>query len=217
MGRTLHPKYSHEYVAMVCLVSYVMRYVRPTGKEFTVLELGCGAGANIPFFLSLGVQYYAIEGSSSVIKKLHDKFPQIKKNLVSGDFTQDMPFNTNFDLVVDRSSVTHNTEDGIRNCLKIVHNKLQSEGKYVGIDWFSLLHSDYVKGQKDSDVFTKTGYAHGQFASVGRVHFSNKEHLVDLFKDFDILVLEHKEIKTEIPVNEKIFASWNLVAQKKTV
>lgn len=108
-------------------------------------------------FLSLGVKYYAIEGSSSVIEKLYDKFPQIKKNPISGDFTRDMPFNTNFDLVVDRSSVIHNTESGIINCLKIVHDKLWLQGKYIGIDWFSLLHSDYAKGQKNSDMFTKTG------------------------------------------------------------
>ena len=32
------------------LISYVMRYARPENKDFSVLELGCGAGANIPFF-----------------------------------------------------------------------------------------------------------------------------------------------------------------------
>jgi len=31
------------------LISYVMRYCKPTSNYFNVLELGCGAGANIPF------------------------------------------------------------------------------------------------------------------------------------------------------------------------
>ena len=35
------------------VVSYVMRYVRPQNKKIKVLELGCGAGANIPFFQSV--------------------------------------------------------------------------------------------------------------------------------------------------------------------
>ena len=52
------------------LVSYVMRYARPTGENFRVLELGCGAGANIPFFISLGVDYYAIDGSSTIVEIL---------------------------------------------------------------------------------------------------------------------------------------------------
>src|SRR4029077_14742021 len=34
------------------VISLVMRHARPTGSEFRVLELGCGSGANIPFFES---------------------------------------------------------------------------------------------------------------------------------------------------------------------
>jgi hypothetical protein len=43
------------------LVSYVMRHAKPSGKQFRVLEIGCGAGANIPFFLSLGVEYFGVQ------------------------------------------------------------------------------------------------------------------------------------------------------------
>ena len=62
------------------LVSYVMRYAK-SKKKISVLELGCGAGANIPFFLALGYEYYGIEGSSTIISKLKKRFPNIKKNL----------------------------------------------------------------------------------------------------------------------------------------
>ncbi len=45
------------------LVSFVMRYARPKGPTYRVLELGCGAGANVPFFRYLNVEYCAIDGS----------------------------------------------------------------------------------------------------------------------------------------------------------
>src|SRR3990172_2305781 len=93
------------------LVSYVKRYVHLT-KNSRVLELGCGAGANIPFFLSLGVKYYSIEGSAIMVNKLKKKFPNLQENIVVGDFTQNIPFSKSFDLVIDRSSLTHNTTKG---------------------------------------------------------------------------------------------------------
>lgn len=195
------------------LVSYVKRHVHLT-KNSRVLELGCGAGANIPFLLSLGVKYYSIEGSTTMVNKLKKKFPNLQENIVVGDFTQNIPFSNSFDLIIDRSSLTHNTTKGITKCLENINQKLKVGGKYIGIDWFSTSHSSYDKGGKIIDDFTRNGFQNGQFQNVGIVHFSDKSHLQGLFKSFKFLVLEHKIIQREIPPNEEIFASWNFVVQK---
>ena len=192
------------------VVSYFRRYAKDSKN---VLELGCGVGANIPFFKLNEIEYYGIEGSKSAVDRIKQRFPEV--NVIVGDFTKEIPIDKKFDLILDRGALTHNTEEGIRNCLKIIHAKLAERGKYVGIDWFSTFHSDYLKGKDDVDQFTKTGYHEGQFTSVGRVHFSSKEHLLDLLQDFNIMILEHKNIKTEIPESKKNFASWNFVAQKR--
>ena len=71
------------------LVSFVMSNL-PQKENFNVLELGCGAGANIPFFKSIGANYYAIEGSASIVENLHNKYPQFKDNIIVGDFTKDI-------------------------------------------------------------------------------------------------------------------------------
>jgi SAM-dependent methyltransferase len=194
------------------LVGYVMRYARPSGPGFRVLELGCGAGANIPFFQSLGVEYFAIEGSPSIVAKLHERFPALKDNIVAGDFTLEIPFSGEFDLVVDRSSLTHNTSAAIVQCLALISARLKPGGKFVGIDWFSTVYSEYSKGTSVADDFTRTGYREGSFADVGRVHFSDKLHLQDLFRNFEITVLEHKVIQREIPPDGWQFASWNFIA-----
>jgi SAM-dependent methyltransferase len=196
------------------LVGYVMRYARPDGPAFRVLELGCGAGANLPFFQALGVQYCGIEGSPSIVAKLQERFPAWKDNIVATDFTVDIPFAGQFDLVVDRSSLTHNTTAAIVQCLDLVRERLKPSGKFIGIDWFSTAYSESTKGVQAEDSHTRTGYTEGSFANVGRVHFSDKAHIQSLFAHFELLVLEHKVVQREIPDDGWQFAGWNFVAQR---
>jgi SAM-dependent methyltransferase len=195
------------------LVSYVMRYARPTGPDCRVLELGCGAGANIPFFLHLGVQYYSIEGSPTIVRTLQRRFPELKKNIVVGDFTKNIPFTGQFDLIIDRASLTHNSNESLIKALMVIHGKLTANGKFIGIDWYSTTHSDYKLGDY-VDQFTRKNIPEGVFKGIGTIHFSNKAHLLKLFSLFKIEILEHKIIQRKIPEDKHIFASWNLIAKK---
>jgi len=200
------------------LVSYVMRYARPHSGDFKVLELGCGAGANIPFFEWLGVKYFAIEGSHTIVSHLSNKFPKLEENIVAGDFTETIPFDGPFDLVVDRSSLTHNKTSAIINALSLVLGRLKPGGKFIGIDWFSTEHAAYFEGENLEDPFTKCNYRTGQFADIGVVHFSSREHLEYLFADFVIETLEHKIIRRDKQLDAecgKVFAAWNFVAIKR--
>ena len=196
------------------LIHFVKRYSGPFTKKFRVLELGCGAGANIPFFNSLNVEYFGIEGSIIIVENLKEKFPQLKDNLTTCDFTKTIPFSGKFDLILDRSSLAHNSTLGIESCLNLVYEKLNTNGKYIGIDWFSTSHSEYVKGEDGDDIFTRKNYLDGQFKNLGNAHFSNQNHLEDLFKKFKFLVLEEKIIKPKLSENNQIRATWNFIVEK---
>ena len=54
------------------IVSLVSRFCNKiiNNKNSKVLELGCGAGANIPFFLSKKNQYFGIDKSEYIINFL---------------------------------------------------------------------------------------------------------------------------------------------------
>lgn len=196
------------------LVSYMHRYAKPFSSGKKMLEIGFGAGANIPFFLSIGVDYYGIEGSDSIASRVRERYPELNDRLKTGDFIQ-QKYSDIYDLVVDRSSMTHNDTNAIKRGLKNLCAAMKPGAKYIGIDWFSVEHSD--SGLGDSiDEFTRANFTEGQFVGVGNVHFSTKEHILELFSEagFRVIILEHKQSVLEIPKTEHKFATWNLVAEK---
>ncbi len=195
------------------LVSYVMRYIRPEAPGLRVLELGFGAGGNIRFFKDLGARYHGIEGSQVIVEEVRRAFPEYAREIVCGDFTSEIPFSGPFDLIVDRSSLTHNSTRAIQACLGLLQARLAPGGAFVGIDWFSTAHSGYKEGKPGGDAYTRTAYEQGQFKGVGHVHFSDKDHLEELFAKFSFVVLEHKTVRRDIPKDAGTFAAWNFVAK----
>lgn len=113
------------------------------------------------------------------------------------------------------ASMTHNSMLAIKKGLKHLANHLNVGGKYIGKDWFSTCHSDYLLGDVN-DEFTRFNLLEGQFFGVGNVHFSTKEHILEMFSEAGFLVtrLEHKRSISEISYAGHQFASWNFVAEK---
>ena len=197
------------------LVAFAMRHTPNRKSDFRVLELGTGMGANVRFFNEEGMTYYGIDGSLHAINSLKERHPDISDNLALGDFTKDLVFPMQFDLIFDRASIAHNTEQSIRQCLELVDKSLKPNGKFIGIHWFSDACSDISKGVpvKDEDstlIFSETG-----FAGVGPVHFSNENHIRDLFSDFEVEILEHSLTTRATPSEGWSLGLWNIVASKR--
>ena len=185
------------------------------GCNLKILEIGFGMGANIPYFLSRGVDYFGIEGSETAFNLVSQKFPELEGKLILGDFIKNKNYTEVFDIVIDRSSMTHNTSDAIYDGLLNISNAMKVGAKYIGIDWFSTEHSEFING-KTIDNNTKIFNDNSCFSGVGKAHFSDKEHLLDIFNKsgFNVTKLTHKKSYTEIPDNKYVFATWNLVAEK---
>lgn len=197
------------------LISLVHRHCAHLIKNNSnVLELGCGAGANIPFFKALDINYYGIDGSETIIKHLEKIYPELKYQLTCGDFTSNWSFNEEFDLIFDRAALTHNNYKSIKEALKISKTNLKTGGIYIGVDYFSFSHTDSKRGKSVDDFYTRSQYAEGQFKGCGRVHFSDESHIRDLFSEFQILYLSEKIVKDYSPLSDHQFGSWNIVAKK---
>ena len=196
------------------LVSLVCRYFHRPFEGKSVLEFGCGSGPNIPFFLDNGFNYYAIEGSATVVDSLRKSYPQLVQNIVCGDFNVSLSKCDKYDLIFDRASITHNTSRSISSIVKKIHDLLNPGSFFIGVDWFSIKHSDYALGDFVDDR-TKTNYISGQFKSIGNVHFFDYQEITSLFSEFEFLSL-HEKVKTSF-LNEKnsVLASWDFVVKRR--
>ena len=63
-----------------------------------------------------------------------------------------------------------------------------------GIAGIVAAYFEAKKGNKEEDKWTRTNFIDGSFANTGRVHFSDKEHLLKLFKNYKMLYIIHKTL-----------------------
>lgn len=183
-------------------------------KKTKVLELGFGNGPNIPYFLNLNMDYSGIELSKTITDKVKKKFPLIKNKLFHGNFSASKTLGQNFDLIVDRGAMTHNSSKDIILSIDLAHKALKKGGIYIGTDWMSTDHSDFKLGTQSSDKKTKYNFKKGGFKGVGNVHFFDKVEIKKIFKNWKILYLNKKSLKSFIPNKKFNYSTWSIVAKK---
>lgn len=194
------------------LVSLFMRYAK-VHSQSRILELGCGAGANIPFFQNLGADYHAIEGSQVIVDQLHEKYEHLKERIIQGNFSQPYFDGEKFDVIVDRASVTNSQSEVLENIVGLIREKLRPGGMFIGVDWYSTENTQFSRGET-IDQWTRI-YNDGPFAGVGTVGFSDLHRLEKLFTGMKCLHMEHKVLEISEPEERRgEFATFNFVYQK---
>ncbi len=199
------------------LVALYFRYPKKMcGAPMDVLEIGFGAGANIPFFLSTGDRYFGIEGSQSIVEAVKTRFPEISSSLMCVDFSKTFGFDKQFDLIFDRASITHNHSNSINSCVKLIADRLKPGGIFIGVHWFSDQGSYVHLGIADGEKTTRRGFADGPYKDIDPVHFFSQEEIVGLFaNEFELLFLEHISRKILTEEAPKDYTMWNVVVKKK--
>jgi hypothetical protein len=200
------------------LVSLYFRYCQFLDLQDStpkVLELGSGTGNNFPFWHSLGADYFGIEFSATAVAIAIERFPELKNNLLIDDFLLLDSTPESFDVICDRASVTHCCKSEIQKIIANSFCLLKQGGLYLGVDWFSKNHSDFSAPSIKIDSNTRCDFTNGQFVGLGKVHFADRDEMLYMFKDFEILELSEKIITNQYPeVISNPFASWNIVARK---
>jgi hypothetical protein len=176
-----------------------------------ILEIGFGAGANIPFFLDKNLDYHGIDYSNKIVEQVKKKNKKIAKKLLISDINDALFPNKKFDIILDRACLTHNSDNYIKKSLSILLNKMKKDSIFYGINWYSTKTTYLKPFKKKKKLFY---FSNGPFRNLGSVNFFTKSKISNFFKKFKIVYLAQN---TTIIMQKKkfIISSWSIVAKKK--
>ncbi len=198
------------------LVTLVNRHLNKK-KKISVLEIGIGSGANVPFYLSRKFNVYGVDRSKQAIKILKKRYPKFKENFFSEDFVKKKFKPKNFDLIVDRGSLScGNDLNKIKKIISLIELYLKNDGLFIGVDLYSK-NSSYFKKKLINKNLKKNCFSFnkGPFSGMGEISFFSLTDIKNNFKNFNIIDMNEKKILNYQTIKRDIFASWMLVTKKK--
>ncbi|WP_158658011.1 class I SAM-dependent methyltransferase [Agarilytica rhodophyticola] len=203
------------------LVKTVMREFKNKDRSaVSVLELGCGAGANLSFFLCEGFQTYGIDGSPSAINNADKNLSLIKSSqqkkgtpfyfLSVGDF-KSLPYESEmFTIVVDNLSIYANNSETIDDAYKEAFRVLKPNGFMYSRVW-----GNNTTGSKTGemiDIHTSKAPLLGPCQGMGTSHFFSRDELLEHFSQFSSKTI--KRITEENTSDDIYTEEWIVWAKK---
>ena len=178
------------------LVIFMGRNYRDRDRaSVSVLEIGCGPGANLWFLHREGYRVAGIDGSPAGIKAAGERLESENKglnpnppDLKVGDFSR-LPWGeASFDVVVDMLSLYANTLPVIRATLAEVHRVLKPGGRFYSKSW-GRLTKGYGQGERIEEG-TYDAIPEGPCAAMGVSHFFDEAEIRKEFSGFTIEALD---------------------------
>lgn len=171
-------------------------YASVDHRTVSVLELGCGPGANLWFMHREGFNVAGIDGSPSAIEIAQRRLVaenaglnELPPDLRVGDFST-LPWDDdNFDHVVDVFAIYANTVDVIRATLREVGRVLRPGGRFYSKLWGRETTGFGTGIELEEGTFTNIPA--GPCADMGVAHFFDRDEIDRVFADFQISVIDH--------------------------
>jgi len=174
------------------LVRFIARnyYNANKRKNIKILDLGCGPGANSWFMAREGFDVHSFDGSSAAIKLLKQRFEKngLSHSTKIGEIIK-IPYENNyFDCVIEIECLSCNKREDIKKAVDEIHRTLKKGGKLYS-QFFGKQTWGYGKGEKIEEG-TYTKIKEGTLVGVGRVHFTDKKEIEEIFSRFEKIHIE---------------------------
>lgn len=195
------------------LIQFIARnFFAHVRKSVSLLEIGCGPGANIWFMAREGFNVTGIDGSDTAIKKAKMRLlaENLKAQLVVGDIVK-LPFeDISFDGIIDNECLYANNEQNTVLILAEINRVLKKNGllysRTFSEDMF--ISQNQIGGKLEFNNITA-----GPLSGKGFVRLINREMINTLYgRFFNILSIDKIEY-TQYNCSQKI-SEYIIICQK---
>jgi tRNA (uracil-5-)-methyltransferase TRM9 len=204
-NQILHEKWFSREEPDEVVVDFV-DLLRRKKTRMRVLDLGCGAGRHQVYMAMQGFEAHGVDISETGLSMTKERLKRQKLDayLVKCDLKMLPYISACFDAVISLHTIYHQRLEGIQETVSEIHRVLRKKG-LVLINFLSKRTFSYRKGERVEE---------GTFVELEGVekgvlhHFTDKEELEWLFRNFKILGLE----LTEKEIEGKLRSRWILSA-----
>lgn len=177
------------------LVVNFLTALKEKDEKSRVLDLGCGAGRNLVYIASQGFEAYGIDTSETGLNFTKDRLRKRKLDayVAKGDMRL-LPYrNGCFDVIVCLFAIYHQRRKEIEVTISEIQRVLKKKGVLL-INFQSKKSNMYGKGVKvEEDTFIQQ---EGPEKGVLH-HFSDKQEMMNLLKDFKTVNIKLRERTSE--------------------
>lgn len=183
---------------------------RKSREGISVLDLGCGAGANSFMLIEEGFTVHGIDFAPKAIERLRVRLAESAsnalQNFVVGDF-KNLPWPDNFfDVIVDCMAIYANDTATIEKVFQEIRRVLKKNGRFVSRSWG--IETMMISAGERLDEKTIVSATSGPCAGFGVAHFFDQQEISRLFSDFDIDVL--KKITKADKITNQNTTEWTV-------
>jgi len=196
------------------LIRFIARnFYKKTRKKVSLLEVGCGPGANIWFMAREGFNVTGIDGSETAIEKAKERLlnENLNATLIAGDIIKLPLKDLEFEGVIDNECLYANNEANSLIILKEINRVLKKDGLFYSRTFSNKMFAGKRVTNKD---FEFSNISEGPLSGKGFVRLIDKQQISNLYgKYFDIISIDKLEY-TQYNGKEKI-CEFIIICKKK--
>ena len=196
------------------LIQFIGRnFYEKDRKNVSLLEIGCGPGANVWFMAREGFDVIGIDGSNTAINKAKERLQNenLNAHFIVGDIIK-LPFeNQKFDAIIDNECLYSNNEQNTILILSEIDRVLKKDGLFYSRSFSTQM---YIGEKLNNDTFEFSDITVGPLSGKGFVRLINEQKIRTLYSIFFNIRSIDKLEYTQYNGTQKI-SEYIIICQKK--